>query len=680
MTSTAAQLIPVECVAGVDTDNTPLATKHFTWAQGIRFVRGLPQKLGGWLLFQFTADQTIYGTARSIYSASLAGRIRTLIGTDKRLYDVLGSTLTNITPLDTDTIAIANSLDTHYATLANNPISVVINTPVVTVTDTEAALFRVGDAYVLSGATTTGGILNTALNTTHFIRSFGVNQVVFYVGANATSTATGGGASVVRTSGLLTVHNAAHGQINGDRVKITGAANTGGILAAEINLEFIIRNVVTDAFDVMTAGEATSSVIAGGGGATEYQQQIPAGALNESFGQGYGMGEYGVGFYGVSKFSDSAKIIPRIWFFDRFGDTLTMTPGNQTGLYYWDGDSTVAPVLVPDAPEEINYQFVSDNILVTFGAGGIENQIFSSDQNDITEWSASSTNQVFQDNIEGAGRLISHVSVNGVNLIFTENQTYLFSYIGLPYVWAIELKEPNIGIIAPMARCSVNGTAYWMDDGNFYMWSGGNIEVIPSNTSYQSTIHNWMYDDLNYSQKSKSFAWYNPQFNEVWFHSLSENENEPDKIARLNILDSTWVTDYISRTAAEYPNISLFNPRLMNAGLLYKHEQGYNDNTDPLLFTITGNTRTIGRDFANIDGIIPDSIQDGTIQLDLAAKRFPQSTANSALKSFDITDTTERIPYTTNGAYWQYIWSGEELGQFWRMGKWQEYVQQGGKN
>lgn len=680
MTSTLSQLAPIQFAPGVDTDNTSLSATQCVWSRHIRFVRGLPQKLGGWVNFLFNNSALITGTARSIYSASIAGRIRTVVGTDQKLYDVLGGALTNVTPLDTDTIAIADSIATHYATLANNPISVTDTSNTVVVEDTEASLFQVGDLYTLSGATTTGGVPNTDLNNTHIVRAIGVNTIEIRVATAATSTTTGGGASVIRSSGLLTVTDASHEQEDGDRVKITSAADTGGILASQINLEFIIRNVTTNTFDVMTVGLASSSVSAGGGSATEYQQEIPPGELNESFGQGYGMGFYGTGLYGVPKFSTNVKKYPRIWFFDRFGDLITMTPGEQTGLYQWDGDSSEAPTLVSGAPTEINYQFVSDNIVVTFGAGGIENKIFSCDQNNLTQWVASSTNQVFEDNIEGAGRLMSHVQVNGINLIFTENQTYVFSYIGLPFVWSIELKEPNIGIIAPMARCSVNGTAYWMDDGNFYMWSGGNIDVIPSNISYQSTVHNWMYDDLNYSQKSKSFAWYNPKFNEVWFHSLSTNSNEPDKIARLNILDNTWVPDEISRTAAEYPNISLFNPRLMNVGNMYKHEFGYNDGTLPLDWKLVTNTRTFGRDFTNIDGIIPDSVQTGVVTLNIAGKRFPQSAPNTSFQTFDVTPTTERIPYTSNAAYWQYTFEGDELDQFWRMGTWQEYLQKGGKN
>lgn len=680
MTSTAAQLIPIDCLPGVDTDNTPLATKHFTWAEKIRFVRGKPEKIGGWEEFFFNNDALVGGYSRSIYSTTLAGRVITVIGTNTKLYSVIGSRLTNITPLETTTIPIANSLATHYATLTNNPLATENGSNTITVTDSEAARFQVNDEVTLSGASGFNGILAGALNATHVIRSVTATTYTFRVAATANATGSGGGASVVRTSGLITVTDNAHDQDDGDRVKITGAGNAGGILAPEINLEFIIRNVTANTFDVMTEGTASSSVSAAGGASTEYQQEIPIGAQDESFGQGYGMGLYGVGLYGVSKLSTNVKTYPRIWYFDRFGDYITMTPGNQTGLYRWDGDIAVAPELVPNAPTEINYQFVSNNIIVTFGAGGVENKIFSCDQGDMEQWTASSTNQVFEDNIEGASRLISHVSVNGLNLIFTETQTYIFSYIGLPLIWDIELKEPNIGIIASMARCSVNGTAYWQDDGNWYMWSGGNINVIPSNTDTQSTIHNWIYEDLNYGQKSKTFAWYNPLFNEVWYHTLSTNSNEPDKIARLNIIDYTWVPDYMNRTAGEYPNISLANPRLMNVGQLYKHELGYNDAGAPLYWELKSNYRSLGRDFANVDGILPDSVQDGTTQLNIAGKRFPQSQPNTAFQTYNVAYDEGRIPFTTNEGYWQYTWSGEELDQFWRMGLWQEYVQKAGKN
>jgi hypothetical protein len=678
MTTKPSQLVAIECLPGVepDTDKTAFATKHFTFSDKIRFVDGLPEKIGGWLSTTFSNDMTIQGTSRSIFSATINGRVYTMIGTNEKLYVLIGSTLTNITPLDTDTIAIANGLDTHYATLSNNPISVTNGSNTVTITDSEYAKFKVGDTVTISGATTTGGILNTALNAAHVIRSIGVGSYTIRVATSASSTATGGGASVVRSSGLITVTHASHGQANGDRVKITGAADTGGIVAADINIEFIIRNVATNSFDIMTEGTATSSVTGGGGASTEYQQEIPAGLLNASFGQGYGMGMYGVGLYGVSKLSTAGQLYPRIWFFDRFGNTIIMTPGNQTGLYQWDGVIAEAPALVSGAPDEINYAFVSDNIAVTLGYQE-GNEIFSSDQGAITQWTASSTNQVFQDDIEGAGRFLSHVSVNGTNLLFTENQTYTFQYVGLPLIWDINLLESSVGIISPMARIAIEGVAYWMDDNNFYKWEGGNVQVIPSNSNYQTTIHNYVFGDLNTTQKSKIFCWYNQQFNEIWWHYLSESSNEPDRVARFNIKDQTWCPDTLDRTAGEYPIISLVNPRLMNVGTLYKHEIGTDDDLSPMEFTLKTNLRTGGKETTTVVGIIPDSLQSGDLSLTIHSQLWPQATATMKEEVVVVAPDTTYIPYTVNGRFWDYEWTGDELGQTWQMGRWQEYVQKG---
>ena len=678
MTTKPSQLIPIECLPGVEpvTDKTPLKTKHFTFSDKIRFVDGMPEKIGGWMVSPFSNDAEISGTSRSVFSATINGRVYTMIGTNEKLYVLIGSTLTNITPLDVDTIAIANSLATHYATLANNPISVVNNSNVVTVADSESALFQIGDEVTLSGATTTGGILDTTLNAMHIIRSIGVGSYTIRVGTNATSTTSGGGASVVRSSGLITVTDAAHGQDDGDRVKINGAANTGGILAADINLEFIIRNVTANTYDVMTDGTATSSVSAAGGAATEYQQEIPIGLVNASFGQGYGMGLYGVGLYGVPKLSTAGQLYPRIWFFDRFGNTIIMTPGNQTGLYQWGGLISEAPELVSGAPDEINYAFVSDNIVVTLGYQE-GNEIFASDQNSITQWVSSSTNQVFQDDIEGAGRFLTHVSVNWTNLLFTENQIYTFKYIGLPLIWDIELLESNIGIISPMARVVIEGVAYWMDDNNFYKWEGGNVQIIPSNSTYQTTIYNYVFSDLNVSQKSKIFCWYNQQFNEIWWHYPSEASNEPDRIARFNVQDQTWCPDTMSRTAAEYPIISLVNPRLIDVGTLYKHEIGTDDDSSPMEFTLKTNLRTAGKDTNTMVGIVPDSLQSGDIDLIIHSQLWPQATATMKEDTVTVSPDTTYIPYTVNGRFWDYQWTGAELGQVWQMGDWQEYVQKG---
>lgn len=676
----ASELREIEITPGVMpfTDATPSDIPCWVSTLHVRFdpTTGRIRKLGGWSSNTFDYGETVEGTIRTIYSATINQKVYTLLGTNIGLYALIGSSLTNITPLQTTPVAAANSLATHYGTLANNPISTTNLSNYVTVADADASRYRINDVYTLSGSSAVNGVPALEINADHVIRSISPTSVTFRVATAATSTGSGGGAAVVRKSGLMRLTSAAHGLEDGERVKISGAANTAGILAADINMEFIIRNVAINTFDFMTAGTATSSVAAGGGAGTQYYPQLAPGNLNQGLGQGYGAGLYGVGLYGTALVSASGETYPQIWFIDRFGDNLVMTPGNNSGSYIWDGSTAFAPAPIANAPDDINYLFVSDNILVTFGHD-FENEIFASDQGDATEWTASSTNQVFQDIIEGAGRFISHAPVDGYSLIFTEQQTYTYKYIGGTAIWQTLLLDASIGLIAPMARVSVNGIAYWMGQQNFYMFRGGKIEIIPSNFGTESSMLRYVFDNLNYSQRFKIFAWYNENFDEIWVHYPSADSNECDCIARISRKLFLWAPDVMDRTAGEYPVQSLSSPRLANVGTLYTHESGTDDDGEPMAWSARTKKYLSGKDTALQTQMIPDNNMTGTANLQVRMYNYPQSQTTMNNKNYAFTSTTEKIPVQLNGRFWDHTFSGEELGQSYLMGQWYEEPQKG---
>jgi len=403
---------------------------------------------------------------------------------------------------------------------------------------------------------------------------------------------------------------------------------------------------------------------------------LASGRVDEGASQGYGAGLYGIGLYGTALVSNLGRLCPRIWFVDRFANSFVMTPGNQNGLYQWFGDVLTKPVLVENAPTNINYAFVSNNIIVTFGAENIENRIFSSDF-DINVWTSSSTNQVYDDDIEGAGRLTSHCPAQDTNLIFTTTKTYTFRYIGLPNVWEILPLDDKVGIIAPMARVSVNGDAFWMSLENFHVYRGGRTQVIPANTQDESTALRYVFDDLNYGQKSKIFAWYNPRYKEVWYHYPSANSNECDRVIRVNLSDFSWSIDKLPRTAGEYPSVKTPNPYLANSNILYKHELGVNADQMPLSFNLIGPRLYNGKSNLMVTGFIPDSIQTNDINFTVTGYRYPQSVMPTDTKTEIVTPNTEFFQSAIAARYYQYQWQGNALDQDWRMGTWFDDVQSG---
>lgn len=682
MVTSISQLVPIQILPGVQpsSDRTPFSTQHFTFADKIRFFQGVPQKIGGWASSVFNYGATILGTCRSIFSAIVGQQLYTLIGTNTTLYALIGSSLTNITPLNTSTTGIPNSLATDFRTLGANPLTFTNGAGTISIADANASHYQVNDTITLSGLSgTIRGIASAAINGPQVIRSIvaGVSYSISVAGT-ATSSGTGGGAGVGIASGLVTVSAVAHGMSNGQRTKIAGAVGFGGILAVEINIEAIVRNALTNSFAVMTVGTATSAVTADGGAGTTFRTQLAAGAKDQSAAQGYGAGLYGAGLYGTALVSATGITYPRIWFFDRFEGVLIMTPGNQGGLYEWTPNTSVAPAQLSGAPDDINYAFVSNDIVVTFGHGNIPNRIFASDQGNPTQWVGSSTNQVFDDTIAGADQLTSHVNVNGVNLIFTPTRAYTFAYIGLPLVWDIALLDGSIGIIAPMARCVALGVAYWMGPKNFYMWAGGNVQVVPSADQFVATILNYVYKNLSAGQRSKIFCWFNKQFNEIWFHYPSAGANEPDRVARFNVLEQHWAPDTFDRTAAEYPDQLAQNPRLVSSSsILYQHETGNDADGAAMPFRLTSNLRGGSKENSFISSYLPDSVQTGDITVTLTAQQFTQSSAVTTQQITAVSPSTEFVPAEVQGRFWRYDIEGNVIGQSWIGGQWMENVQKG---
>lgn len=676
--------LPIIATAGVQpvTDFTTASTPHYVASDKVRFRDGLPEKIGGWESVTIDSENPINGCSRSIFSYNLSNNTRYIIGTHSNLYYLIGSQLTNVTPLVAATTAIANSLDSNYGTLGNDPIATVSGTNIVTVTDT-ATIVRVGDSITLSGSTAVNGVPAIEINTSHFVRTQTTNSYTFQVATNATSTGSGGGASVVQATPIVTVNQTAHGFPEGARIGILAAATFAGIPAGDLNIEHIIRSVSTNAYDIVVDTTATSSVSGGGGASTTVQGEIPDGLCDATSAQGYGAGLYGVGLYGTALTSSSGEIAVRSWVSDRFGDNVIMTPGIQTGVYTWDSNTAAAPALLTNAPAAVNYVFVSNEIVVTLGASGTPARIQWSDQGASTVWTGTATNQAGQDDIEKASEFISHVSVKGINLLFTESQVYTFRYIARPLIWETKLLDEKSGIIAQNARVQHNGVAYWMGTDNFYYYRSGNVEIIPSNTTNETTLKKFIFDDINTSQKSKIFCWYNRKFNEIWWHIPASSSNEPDKVARFNVKDGTWTPDTHDRSAGEYPTQLKEFPYLAQTNTttstIYQHEKGTDDDGSSLAFSLSSPFFDSGIDTVRIHEVIPDSIQVSDITCTLNVKKYPQSASLYGTRALTITPTTEVQSIKLGSRYIQYVFTGDVLGQSWRMGSWQQAVSKGGK-
>lgn len=173
--------LPLDIPPGiVKVDSPNGAAGRYTDSNKVRFVKGRPEKWKGW-------DQFISSTLRGICRGAVSwvnqyGNVNAAFGTHLKLYALTGSdTLTDITPIRAT------------STINNNPFAMTNGLTTVTVTDTAHGAGD-GDFVSYSGATAGGGITISGEYQLTFIDA---NGYTITHSAPATSTTTGGGASVV---------------------------------------------------------------------------------------------------------------------------------------------------------------------------------------------------------------------------------------------------------------------------------------------------------------------------------------------------------------------------------------------------------------------------------------------------------------------------------------------------
>lgn len=136
------------------------------------------------------------------------------------------------------------------------------------------------------------------------------------------------------TSNVLTITDVNHGAIIGDYITIAGSSNVNGILATDINKEFVVSNVINaNAYSVIAASNATSTGV-GGGSAVTVKYQFHPGISSTVVFAGWGSGPWGgiSGSYGWGFGPDTtvSTYYTGLWTVDNYGEDMIACPRDLT--------------------------------------------------------------------------------------------------------------------------------------------------------------------------------------------------------------------------------------------------------------------------------------------------------------------------------------------------------------
>jgi len=507
--------------------------------------------------------------------------------------------------------------------------------------------------------------------------------------------------SATASSDVIVVTDVAHGAAAGAFITISGATGLGGnITSTVLNQEYQISsiNLTGDTYEILAVDTSGVTVNAtgsdtGAGGATDIAYQINPG-LNAQFssGGGYGAGPYGSGAYG-SGFSLGGAGALRLYSQDIYNQDLVFCPRGG-GLYYWDvsGGTSARAVNFTElagaenVPEAALIVMVSDidRHVIAFGAepiggSGVLDPMFIRwcDQENPQNWTPSITNTAGGTVLSLGSFIVGAVKTRREILVFTDTSVMSMRY-GSEFVYTFSTIADNMTMLSPNAGIAVGDKVFFMGRDEFYMYEGG-IRPI------ECTVHDYVFDAIDYSQEFKIFAGYNELHDEVvWFYPTSSDGGvaEITNYVSYDINSGAWSIGVMGRGAwyhcdsRSLPIASSVDVSNVNTNYLYNHETGYDADGAALECYVESGGVDIsdGNNFSFVRRIIPDvdfNGSEGNSQLDITIKKrdFPLNpmitdTLVSALPTTDQLHTRVRareVAFRLGSAGTGYGWTAGDI-------------------
>lgn len=341
-----------------------------------------------------------------------------------------------------------------------------------------------------------------------------------------------------------------------------------------------------------------------------------AGNANATTGGGYGTGTYGTGVYGVPR-PDSTNTIPAdVWTLDTWGEYLVACFKGK--IYEWTLNVANPAVLISGAPDAEAIISTEERSLFALGADGDPRSVKWSDLEDNTDWTPSATNQAGGKRLQTDGRLLCGKRIRGGLLLFTDTDVHLATYDGLPYVYRIERQATGCGLISKQGVAVTGAGTYWMGANGFWVYNSG---VQP----LQCDVGDYIFSDINQSQRSKVAAVHNSQYGEVWWCYPSAASIEIDRYVSFNYRENHWSIGSLVRLCGTDRGVLPYPLMVGSDGSLYEHEVGtLRDNRSP--YALSGPVEMgNGETTMDVETVIPDELALGDVVVSFTTGDWPLS-------------------------------------------------------
>jgi hypothetical protein len=357
----------------------------------------------------------------------------------------------------------------------------------------------------------------------------------------------------------------------------------------------------------------------------------------------------------------------RVWCLDNFGQKLLANPRGGN-LYEWDPAQGGHATPVPNAPAANLGMFVTEErFCVLLGAAGDKLNTQWCAQQDIYTWTTTVTNTAGNKQLNAGNETIGGGKVRGaMSLLQTDTAAFVHQYTGDDFVFATRLAGDKCGLVGPAAAVEYAGARYWMSDANFFVFDG----TVPR-PLLSDDIRDYVFRDINLTQKNKFWAWVNGRYGEIWFHYCSSGASEIDRYVAVRVADMAWTIGTLARTAGVDRSIFTLPILAGSDFYLYSHETGTDDDVSAMDSYITSAPADIADGEVNMDisGIVVDFKRIvGTVNVSILTRPYPAG-ALTTNGPYAVTSVTENVDARADGKQAAVKIESNAIGGDYRVGR-----------
>ena len=123
------------------------------------------------------------------------------------------------------------------------------------------------------------------------------------------------------------------------------------------------------------------------------------------------------------------------------------------------------------------------------------------------------------------------------------------TFVGTPVFWQFDTLSSESSILSSQSVIEYDGIFYWMGVDRMLMFNGV-VRDIPNAQNI-----NWFFDNLNFTERQKVFAYKVPRFGEIWWCYPRDNATECTHAIIYNVREDSWYDTELpdsGRTAGIY--------------------------------------------------------------------------------------------------------------------------------